>query len=163
MFLLRHHQNNKVCKNWRVWIVSAVISHGWHLFQIYSTAVMYTSHWLSSTTATVLHKAQWWFSVFISCTSIMLTWYGWRVEWSDRKSNCWSNKNSTAVTDDNKLFPTTGLNACTHKTHNMVSKTVSRKHHQTSVEQLLSMSALIQTSHHNQFTVNTLWNSSILQ
>lgn len=56
---------------------------------------------------------------------VILTWYGWHAEWSDRKSSCRSNKNSTAVTGDNRLFPTTGLNACTHNTHNIVNKSTT--------------------------------------
>jgi len=79
------------------------------------------AHWSD---CTIIYDSAllWWFSVFQS-VCVILTWYGWKAERSDRKSSCRSNKNSTAVNEDSRLFPTTGLNAWKHTKHTTWSTT----------------------------------------
>lgn len=71
---------------------------------------------LSSTCSDTAATADPHTSLYLRTNNVfVITWYAWYAELSVRKSNCRSSKNSTAITVVSRLFPTTGLNACTSK------------------------------------------------
>lgn len=98
-------------------------------------------------------------SVFASGKWI-ITWYGWQAEWSERKSSCRSNRNSTAVTGDNRFFPTTGLNAWREEEkHDNNKETVNNCNTNTNQRRTLpsNLHEFILLKHRSQLVLPTIW------